>query len=180
MSGIFLCFLSYHLTVIPAIFSLCFNAGSFKYSGTMALTTYLSQTLICLWMVRVFGLYGTLTLTESTVICLIIYTLQLFLNKWWLYYFYYGPCEWLWRSFTYRSLRLLGGIENFSLTANRPSRLKADLSPLLQRRYSYSFNSICLKLSYIIHFSMKNLHKTSFFISLVGPICSITSRLAMR
>ena len=29
LSGIFLCFLSYHLTVIPAIFSLCFNAGSF-------------------------------------------------------------------------------------------------------------------------------------------------------
>ncbi|MCJ7985778.1 DUF418 domain-containing protein [Priestia sp. OVL9] len=31
-----------------------------------------------------------------------IYT-PAFFNKWWLYYFYYGPCEWLWRSFTYRS-----------------------------------------------------------------------------
>lgn len=104
LSGIFLCF--FYLTTLLLFLQFSPYAsmlGLFKYSGTMALTTYLSQTLICLWMVRDFGLYGTLTLTESTIICLIIYTLQLFFNKWWLYYFYYGPCEWLWRSFTYRS-----------------------------------------------------------------------------
>ncbi|MEH7469846.1 DUF418 domain-containing protein, partial [Priestia megaterium] len=104
LSGIFLCF--FYLTTLLLFLQFSPYAsmlGLFKYSGTMALTTYLSQTLICLWMVRSFGLYGTLTLTESTIICLIIYTLQLFCNKWWLYYFYYGPCEWLWRSFTYRS-----------------------------------------------------------------------------
>ncbi|MBU3573966.1 DUF418 domain-containing protein [Priestia aryabhattai] len=104
LSGIFLCF--FYLTTLLLFLQFSPYASIlvlFKYSGTMALTTYLSQTLICLCIVRVFDLYGSLTLTESTIICLVIYTLQLFFNKWWLYYFYYGPCEWLWRSFTYRS-----------------------------------------------------------------------------
>jgi uncharacterized protein len=104
LSGIFLCF--FYLTTLLLFLQFSRYASIlvlFKYSGTMALTTYLSQTLICLCIVRTFGLYGNLTLVESMVICLVIYTVQLFLNKWWLYYFYYGPCEWLWRSFTYRS-----------------------------------------------------------------------------
>lgn len=71
--------------------------------GRMALTNYLSQTLICaiLFYTIGFGLYGTFTGYYLYVLTLAIWTVQIVFSNWWLQSHRFGPCEWLWRSLTY-------------------------------------------------------------------------------
>jgi uncharacterized protein len=71
------------------------------YTGQMALTNYLMQTIVSVGLFVGFGLYGDISLWMGTVICLVIFPLQLAFSTWWLKRFRFGPFEWLWRSFTY-------------------------------------------------------------------------------
>lgn len=73
--------------------------------GRMALTCYLLQTLIGLWLFYGFmpgpNLMGKVGPSWLALICLIGYALQLGLAFLWLRRFRFGPAEWLWRSLTY-------------------------------------------------------------------------------
>lgn len=72
-------------------------------AGRMALSNYLSQSLICTTLFygygcSLFGMFDRLTLA-GVVVC--IWVFQLSTSIIWLRYFRYGPAEWLWRSLTY-------------------------------------------------------------------------------
>ncbi|WP_116808382.1 DUF418 domain-containing protein [Steroidobacter cummioxidans] len=71
--------------------------------GQMALTNYLTQSLICLLIFTGAGLawYGQLARHELYYVVAAIWVLQLIWSPLWLRHFRYGPAEWLWRSLTY-------------------------------------------------------------------------------
>jgi uncharacterized protein len=71
--------------------------------GRMALTNYLSQSLICLFIFTGAGLawYGQLARHELYYVVLAIWAVQLVWSPVWLHHFRHGPAEWLWRSLTY-------------------------------------------------------------------------------
>ena len=71
--------------------------------GRMALTNYLMQSLICLFIFTGigFGLLGELRRSELYIVVLLIWAFQLWLSPWWLARYRYGPAEWLWRALTY-------------------------------------------------------------------------------
>lgn len=71
------------------------------YVGQMALTNYLLQTIVCTFLFVGLGFYGKVGLGSGTIICLVIYTLQVMFSYVWLKKYRFGPLEWLWRSFTY-------------------------------------------------------------------------------
>ncbi len=71
--------------------------------GRMALTNYLTQSLVYLFVFYGFGLGlmrygGALTCLGITAVT---FALQILLSRWWLARFRFGPMEWLWRSATY-------------------------------------------------------------------------------
>ncbi|MDF3012190.1 MAG: hypothetical protein K0Q78_394 [Cellvibrio sp.] len=70
--------------------------------GKMALTSYLMQTIIGVFIFFNIGL-GLFTKTSpgmNALLCCVIFGLQILFCRWWLQYFHYGPVEWLWRSAT--------------------------------------------------------------------------------
>jgi uncharacterized protein len=73
------------------------------FSGRMALTNYLSQSLVCALLFNGFGLglIAKVTPVVSFLIVVALYTLQILLSRLWLKYFCFGPLEWLWRCITY-------------------------------------------------------------------------------
>lgn len=78
-------------------------------AGRMALTTYLTQSVVCtlLFYGYGFGWYGKVGYTGNLVITLILFTCQMAASIWWLKRFCFGPVEWLWRRITYgRPLRM--------------------------------------------------------------------------
>lgn len=72
--------------------------------GRMALTNYLLQTVICLFIFYGFGLglYGKIGAATATLIAFGIFLFQILTSSLWLKYFSYGPMEWIWRQLTYR------------------------------------------------------------------------------
>ncbi len=71
--------------------------------GQMALTNYLSQTVISISVLR--GLFESDQLSRSGILgfVVVVWVLQLFWSHAWLRRFRFGPVEWLWRCATYRS-----------------------------------------------------------------------------
>ena len=71
--------------------------------GRMALTNYLMQSLICLFVFTGAGLalVGQWSRSEVYVVVFGIWLVQLWFSSWWLLRFRYGPLEWLWRTLTY-------------------------------------------------------------------------------
>jgi uncharacterized protein len=71
--------------------------------GKMALTTYLTQSIVGVFLFFHvgFGLFGKTTPAQNIGICIVIFALQMIFSTWWLKKFYYGPVEWLWRSATF-------------------------------------------------------------------------------
>ncbi|NJK93393.1 MAG: DUF418 domain-containing protein [Blastochloris sp.] len=69
----------------------------------MALTNYLSQSLIATTIFYGYGLGlgGSVGRLGTVSIALLIFIMQIFLSWMWLKFFHYGPLEWLWRSLTY-------------------------------------------------------------------------------
>ncbi len=72
-----------------------------KSYGRMALTNYLSQTILILVAGKVLDLFDRITYLQSLYLCLSIYVIQLLFSTVWLRYFRFGPMEWLWRMLTY-------------------------------------------------------------------------------
>ena len=73
-----------------------------RAAGQMALTNYLTQTVIGIVVLR--GLFdrGQLSRTGIAVFVLAVWALQLWWSQAWLARFRFGPAEWLWRIATYR------------------------------------------------------------------------------
>lgn len=71
------------------------------YTGQMALTNYISQTLISVFIFLGLDYFGKVSLVTGTLICLVVYLFQVVFSYVWLQNYKYGPLEWLWRSLTY-------------------------------------------------------------------------------
>lgn len=74
----------------------------FQYVGRMALTNYISQTIVTLF---VFGLLFKANiifpLWGGILYCIGFYIIQIFISRWWLSRYQYGPLEYIWRLGTY-------------------------------------------------------------------------------
>jgi len=75
----------------------------FAPAGRMALTHYLTQSLVCslLFFGYGFGLYGELGRAAQMGIVLGIFALQVAISHVWLSHHRHGPMEWTWRWLTY-------------------------------------------------------------------------------
>jgi len=75
----------------------------FRPVGQMALTNYLTQSIICGLYFYGFGLgmYGHLERFQIYIVVLAIWVFQIIFCNIWMRFFYYGPFEWVWRSLTY-------------------------------------------------------------------------------
>jgi uncharacterized protein len=71
--------------------------------GRMALTTYVSQTLIGIGLFYGvgLGLRGQIGLVEGTLLAVMIFAAQCVAAALWLRWFQFGPIEWVWRRATY-------------------------------------------------------------------------------
>jgi len=71
--------------------------------GRMALTNYIAQSLLLglIFYGYGFGLFGKISVTMGLVIAASIYVTQLFVSRWWLERYRFGPLEWLWRALMY-------------------------------------------------------------------------------
>jgi uncharacterized protein len=78
--------------------------GYLRPVGRMALTNYISQSLICVFIFYNcgFNLIGELGLVYVVCIAIGIIVIQVILSNLWLHHFEFGPLEWVWRSLTYR------------------------------------------------------------------------------
>ena len=75
----------------------------FSYIGKMSLSNYLFQSILCSFTFYSYGLglFGQVSYTQSTILAIAIYVIQLILSKLWLKHFRIGPLEWAWRGLTY-------------------------------------------------------------------------------
>jgi uncharacterized protein len=71
--------------------------------GRLALTVYLTQTLMFTTLFYGYGLCQAYRLgpVAVTAWAVVIFAVQVVACQWWLKYFSFGPVEWLWRSLTY-------------------------------------------------------------------------------
>jgi uncharacterized protein len=71
--------------------------------GRLALTVYLSQTLIFTTLFYGYGFGQAYRLRPAavTVWAVLIFAAQVLACQWWMRRFRFGPAEWLWRSLTY-------------------------------------------------------------------------------
>ena len=72
--------------------------------GRMGLTNYVSQSVVgaILFAFWAFGAtFGGWSATETFLLGLGVYIIQIIVSALWLKYFKYGPLEWLWRTATY-------------------------------------------------------------------------------
>ena len=76
-------------------------------AGRMALTNYLSQSVVCTLLFNGYGLglTGQVSAPLGVLIAIAIYALQICFSQWWLRRFTSGPMEWLWRSLTYGKIQ---------------------------------------------------------------------------
>ena len=72
-------------------------------AGRMALTTYLTQSVVStlFFYGYGFGQYGRLGYTGMFVFTVVLFGIQMAVSKWWLARYRFGPAEWLWRRLTY-------------------------------------------------------------------------------
>ncbi|WP_259368773.1 DUF418 domain-containing protein [Colwellia sp. Bg11-12] len=83
--------------------------SAFSPMGQMALTNYLMHSVI---LTSIFygyagGQYGEISRAPQMLIVLAIIVAQIFLSKWWLNRYRFGPMEWLWRSLTYKKMQTM-------------------------------------------------------------------------
>ncbi|MEM8707935.1 MAG: DUF418 domain-containing protein, partial [Actinomycetota bacterium] len=77
----------------------------FRAVGRMALTNYLTQTIMGLLVLDVWIGVGELGRAQIFVFVVAVWALQLAWSEPWLARFRFGPFEWLWRVATYRKLQ---------------------------------------------------------------------------
>ena len=69
--------------------------------GQMALTNYLTHSLVALIIFVLLGYWGALERHQLYYIVFAIWAVQLVVSPIWLKHFHFGPVEWLWRYLTY-------------------------------------------------------------------------------
>jgi uncharacterized protein len=97
------------LFYITSIILLCQNKKwalrlkPLAYTGRMALSNYLLQSIICTTIFYSYGLglYGKVGPALGFVLTLAIFAFQIFISKCWFQRYQFGPLEWIWRSLTY-------------------------------------------------------------------------------
>jgi len=72
--------------------------------GQMALTNYISHSIVCaiVFLGIGFSMFGELQRYQLYYVVFAIWIFQLIISPIWLRHFRFGPLEWLWRSLTYR------------------------------------------------------------------------------
>lgn len=72
-------------------------------AGRMALSNYLAQTAFGILAFNgwALGLGGRVGPSRYLVLGCGFFALQVVASRWWLRRFHFGPCEWMWRRFTY-------------------------------------------------------------------------------
>jgi uncharacterized protein len=95
-----------HIGLIGLVYRMPALAGAMRTlaaTGQMALTNYLSQSVICMFLFTGAGLalYGHLERHELYYVVVAIWVVQLIWSPLWLRRFRFGPAEWVWRSLTY-------------------------------------------------------------------------------
>ncbi len=75
-------------------------------AGRMALTNYLTQSLVCTLIFYGYGLgyFEQLSRAWQVPFVLVLFSLQVAFSHWWLARFRFGPAEWAWRALTYGQL----------------------------------------------------------------------------
>jgi uncharacterized protein len=78
-------------------------AARFAAAGQMALTNYLTQSVVfgAIFYGYGLGLFGRIAPAPAVAFGIAFYAAQLFFSQWWLARYRFGPCEWVWRSLTY-------------------------------------------------------------------------------
>lgn len=78
--------------------------------GRMALTSYLTQSVVLSLLFHGYGLglMGRLGEAHAAAIGVAFFAMQAVASALWLRRYRFGPVEWLWRSFTYRAWQPLG------------------------------------------------------------------------
>jgi uncharacterized protein len=74
---------------------------AFAAVGQMAVTNYLTHSVVCGIFFIGLGYYGQLERYQLYYVVLAIWIAQLILSPLWLKHYRFGPVEWLWRSLTY-------------------------------------------------------------------------------
>jgi uncharacterized protein len=71
--------------------------------GRMAFTNYITETVLLglIFFGYGLGLMGKLGIAAAFAVGLTLYTAQVFLSRWWLQLYLFGPLEWLWRTIMY-------------------------------------------------------------------------------
>ena len=69
--------------------------------GRMALTNYLTHSVVALIIFVLLGYWGTLMRHQLYYIVLSVWAVQLVISPIWLRHYHFGPVEWLWRYLTY-------------------------------------------------------------------------------
>ena len=69
--------------------------------GRMALTNYLTHSVVALIVFILLGYWGSLERHQLYYIVLAVWIPQLIISPVWLRHFHFGPVEWLWRYLTY-------------------------------------------------------------------------------
>ncbi|KUJ63425.1 hypothetical protein AR687_02720 [Flavobacteriaceae bacterium CRH] len=97
---------------LKTIFSF-FSAG-----GKMTLTNYMAQNILAAFIFYGIGLgiANTMPYWFYFTLAVFVFILQLFISKWWLSKYNYGPIEWLWRSASYREFFPLKKVQATAVT----------------------------------------------------------------
>ena len=74
----------------------------FQAAGRMALTNYLSQTILGILILTIILSEVPINRAAILAFCIAIWALQLWWSQAWLTRHRFGPAEWLWRTATYR------------------------------------------------------------------------------
>jgi uncharacterized protein len=95
-----------HVGLIGLLYRMPALSGAMRTlaaTGQMALTNYLAQSVICLFLFTGagFALYGHLARHDLYYVVAAIWIAQLIWSPLWLRRFRFGPAEWVWRSLTY-------------------------------------------------------------------------------
>jgi uncharacterized protein len=71
--------------------------------GQMAFTNYITESVLLglIFFGYGFGLLGQLGVAAAFVVGLALYIAQVFVSRWWLLAYLFGPLEWLWRTLMY-------------------------------------------------------------------------------
>ena len=76
----------------------------FAAVGRMALTNYLTESVVCTLFYYSTGLYGKVGPAAGLIPTVVLYGAQTVFSNWWLAHYRFGPMEWLWRGMTYGKL----------------------------------------------------------------------------